>query len=562
MKSFKYTFICICLLSCSTDDFNENVLPKQDDQNKIVYHINPSEDNFYISDLIYGIGYYGNENVVFNSSTTFIRFGGNNTSPYNWEINCSNAGKDWYHNSYVYDSKNLGKEPAAIWRKIVENAQKSGKVPFLNLPMLYNVAGDDAGPVENDNDKHRWKNLIPNKNKPFSSNPDVNDEYVYLDEGVNFLTELYGKGKIKYSLDNEPDLWEETHSRALRAYGYSENKKTSCDELMLRTFACAKAIKNVDEQAELFGLVSYGFNGYLSFQDAPDWKSTYKNKYAWFIDYYLDSNHKESINYGKRLVDVLDIHMYPSEKGDNPIIKREVKSTIKDMKVRMQAPRRLWDPDYASTYDPNINQWDKWVIDYHSKFLPLLPKINQSIQTYDRDMKLAITEFQMGGYGDISGTIALVDVLGILGKYGVYAANHWDSPGYNGFLAYDIFRDYDGQGSSFGNTHVKAEVKDFKFNKLQTSIYASINDYDPSKLHLIVLNKNIDKDIKGEFVIDGLDNTYSNVTGYLIKGVDDTSREQGEKEFIDKINDNIVIKDNVFVYSIPRLSVVHFIIEK
>jgi hypothetical protein len=308
---------------------------------------------------------------------------------------------------------------------------------------------------------------------------------------------------------------------------------------MDRTFEFAKAIKDVDEQAELFGFVSYGFNGYLSLQGAPDWEYLKPNN-SWFIDYYLKRNYEASNKSGRRMVDVLDLHWYPSESGDNPINKRGVESTEKDKKIRMQAPRSLWDADYV---------WNDWVQQYYSSFMPIIPRLQSSIKQFDSQMKLAFSEFQFGGYDDISGTITLADVLGIYGRYGVYAANHWGTPGPNGFLAYDLYCDYDGNKSTFGNTSVRAVMAN-KSDKLESSIYASIKDESVKQLHLIVLNKNMEKPINGRFLIVEPNHSYASAQIYAVEGDGKQIVYKGEVD----------VKDNEFEYTLPEMSVAHIVL--
>lgn len=81
-------------------------------------------------------------------------------------------------------------------------------------------------------------------------------------------------------------------------------------------------------------------------------------------------------------------------------------------------------------------------------YLPLIPALKKSIDRYCPGMKIAFTEFNYGGYEDITGTIALAEVLGIFGKYDIFAANHWGSPGSYGEAAYKLYRDYDGRGTN------------------------------------------------------------------------------------------------------------------
>ena len=78
-------------------------------------------------------------------------------------------------------------------------------------------------------------------------------------------------------------------------------------------------------------------------------------------------------------------------------------------------------------------------------------------------------------------------MLGIFGRYGVHAAALWPlnaNEDYN-YGALAMFRNYDGQGSGFGDTEVGATTSD----KVKTSIYASIDQADPSHLVIVAINK-------------------------------------------------------------------------
>lgn len=129
-----------------------------------------------------------------------------------------------------------------------------------------------------------------------------------MDECVNFLVAKYGNastpsGVKGYSLDNEPALWCHTHPRI-------HPDQPRCLELIERSVALASAVKNIDPFAEIFGPVLYGFSAYESLQSAPDWNVA-RNRYGWFLDYYLDQIRQASDTQGRRLLDVLDLHWYP-----------------------------------------------------------------------------------------------------------------------------------------------------------------------------------------------------------------------------------------------------------
>lgn len=238
---------------------------------------------------------------------------------------------------------------------------------------------------------------------------------------------------------------------------------------------------------------------------------------------------------GHRLVDVLDLHWYPEATGDHRITSAEA-TTAKDKTERLQTTRTLWDKEYKE---------NSWIAQWHSSFLPLLPKVQASIDRYYPDTRIAFTEFQFGGYEDISGTIALADALGIFGKYGVYASNHWGHPGSYGLLAYNLYCDYDGNGSAFGDMAVQAEVKYPKY----TSVYASRHSRGSGELHLVVTNKYPDTPISGEFIIDS-STRYRSAKVYLAEGEKAEIQPKGE----------VALTDNRLVYSLPVMSVAHIVL--
>ena len=100
---------------------------------------------------------------------------------------------------------------------------------------------------------------------------------------------------------------------------------------------------------------------------------------------------------------------------------------------------------------------------------------------------LALTEYNYGGGQDISGGIAQADVLGILGRYGVYAATLWELSADESFVygAFAMYRNYDGQGSAFGNIGVSATTNDVP----RTSVYASMDFLNGRRMVVVALNK-------------------------------------------------------------------------
>jgi len=447
----------------------------------IVVEIDTSQDRAAISPYVYGANDDMGLDVV-----TFRRLGGNRMTGYNWENNASNAGVDWYHQSDDYLCAVAGLTPAecgavgGVISKWHDRSVAIGAASELTLQMAGYVATDMNGPVaiSETAPSPRWDAALLAKGSPFTTAPSLTDGQVFMDEQVNFMVSRYGgagstTGVKFYATDNEPDLWAETHPRI-------HPSAPLATEVVTRSGALAAAVKAVDPAALVFGYESYGFNGYFSLQNAPDWNNV-KGSYDWYIDYYLDQMKRQGVTAGKRLLDVLSLHWYPEATGGGQRIVFGGTGSVETQKARVQAPRSLWDETYHET---------SWIEQWYGSFLPLIPRVWQSINAYDPGVKLAFTEFAYGGEADVSGGLATADALGIFGKYGVYAAAYWPVESDQSYVAaaYRLYRDYDAAGSRFGDTHVRATTN----NVADASIYAAIAGSDDATLHVIVLNKNFD----------------------------------------------------------------------
>jgi hypothetical protein len=503
----------------------------------VSFVINPSQDTLSISRYIYGSNGQSQDRPA---NITARRIGGNRLTGYNWENNASNMGMD-------YDQSNSNDDyltwvagipspkaniPGIVLTAFHDTSLAMGCYSLVTLPAAGYVSRDKKGAViaADSAPSPRFRAVQMIKGAPFSQNPDTSDGYVYVDEEVNALVTRYGNaatpsGVRGYAVDNEPALWPSTHPRIHPA-------QTTCAEVIRKNVALAKAAKAVDPAAEIFGGVFYGFNEQLNMQQAPDW-SQY-NRYQRYINAFLANLRDSAVTAGKRLLDVMDLHWYPDL--NTPVANNENTDSTTAY-LRMQVPRSLWDSTYV---EPGwIGQW----------FSPvsLLPNTKTSIGRYYPGTKIAITEFNYGGSTHISGGIALADVLGIFGRYGVYFASHWGA--IDGFVrsAYQIYRNYDGANSTFGDISVRATRSDVA----NSSIYASYRSSDPSFLDLIVINKNFSHPIAGSFTIAG-GSYYWSAMAY---GFDVASATITARAGIDTIT------NNTFGYSIPPLSVYHFILK-
>jgi mannan endo-1,4-beta-mannosidase len=496
--------------------------------------IDTSRDTLRISPYVYGSN---GQSADRPANIAARRIGGNRLTGYNWENNASNMGMDYNqsnaNDNYLTWVAGITHEsvPGIVMTTFHDTSLAMKCYSLITLPAAGYVSRDKNGPVSQAETapSARFRTVKNVKGAPFTLQPDTSDAFVYVDEEVNFLVSRYGgassaAGIRGYAVDNEPALWPSTHPRIHPA-------QTTCAEVISKNVALAKAVKAVDPAAEIFGGVFYGFNEQYNMQQAPDWSSY--SSYGRYVNAFLAKLKDSSNAAGIRLVDVLDLHWYPDL--DTAVAFNE-NTDPATARLRMQVPRSLWDSSYV---EPG------WIGKWYSP-VSLLPNMKTSIAKYNPGTRLAITEFNYGGSTHISGGIAITDVLGIFGKYGVYFASHWGA--IEGYVrsAYQIFRNYDGNSSTFGDISVRATRSD----TTNGSIYAALRSSDPSRLDLIVINKNFTQPIEGAFTVAGTFRCY----WAMAFAFDGASAAVQPKPGID------TIINNRFNYTIPPLSVYHLVI--
>ncbi len=484
---------------------------------------------------------YGSNQDYSGLKWTIRRLGGNRLTGYNWENNFSNAGNDWMHSSDTFMLSNIGltdadsASPGIVLSRFHEQSLAMGAASIITVPVAGYVSADNKGTVQVSETapSPRWVKVVPKKPASFSLTPDKTDSTVYVDEEVNLLVNRFGaagstRGVAYYSLDNEPCLWPSTHPRI-------HPTPTGAKELVDRGVATATAIKGVDPQAQVTGPAASGFTAYLSCQDAPDW-NTVKGGYHWYLDYYLDQFRLAGQAAGTRLLDVLDVHWYPEAQGDHRITDTNA-TTAADKQARMQASRSLWD----STYTEN-----SWIGQWFRSYLPILPSLQHSIAAYYPGTKLAITEYNYGGGSDVSGGLAQADVLGAFGRNGVYIATLWGIGAQDNYIAaaFKLYRNYDGQGATYGGTAVRTATDDVA----KTSTYASVDD--AGHLHIIALNKTGDALGVRFHVASPTSYTSADVWGF-----DGTSATITHRSAVSHIS------GNDFVYRVPALAALHLVLQ-
>jgi hypothetical protein len=457
-----------------------------------------------ISPYIYG----SNSSLITNR--TFDRLGGNRWSAYNWETNDSNAGKDYkYQNDNHLTSSSI---PGEAVRPSVQAAASNNRGLVVTVPIAGYVSADDDGPVALADfaPSARFKQVAANKpaiypGSSLSLTPDTSDNYVFTDEFANWVEQTKSPAQqVFYSLDNEPALWGETLPANFNVDNWDDHLGNqpgrthpeihpyapTYNEMRDKTIAHASAIKDVNPNALVFGGVGFGYSEFNSLQGALSGTSPSHpgGDLGGELHYYerlLNDLRIEEMAQGRTLMDVIDLHWYPEARGnDNGGQSRRITFDQNPthpgvVAARVQASRSLWDPTYTET---------SWITSCCSGGpIRLLKHVQRDVDDFKPGTKIAITEYNYGAGNHYSGGIAQADFLGVLGREGVFAANWWDLNEGSSYVnaAFDIYVNYDGAGSGFGDTSVEGDTS----NIAESAVYASVDSSDPNRMVVVAINR-------------------------------------------------------------------------
>ena len=116
---------------------------------------------------------------------------------------------------------------------------------------------------------------------------------------------------------------------------------------------------------------------------------------------------------------------------------------------RNRTTRSLWDPTYKA---------ESWVNDT----IDMLPRMKSWVRGHYPGLKLALTEYNWGADDFANGARAQADMLGILGRERIDMAMRFSAPksGTPVFHAFQMYRNYNGHGSAFGDTSLQTTAPD------------------------------------------------------------------------------------------------------
>lgn len=435
-----------------------------------------------IPPLIYGVC-WASSNQLKELNVPLNRWGGNSTTRYNWATNADNRAADWYFQSIAYSSSVPGNEA----NKFITDTRNGGAQPMLTVPVIGWVAKIGAGRSklcsysiakygpQTGNDAQWYPDAGNGISVTNNTRITWNDPHdANLPAGTNFmagwikaLTNRWGAaaagGLRYYLLDNEWGLWHETH-RDVHPVG------ATMDQCRDKSLDMARLIKAIDPDAWVVGPEEWGWLGYL-YSGYDKQNPGYTDRAAHggkdFLPWWLDQFRQHSEAAGRRLLDLFTVHYYP-QGGD---FGSDVSTAMQ--LLRNRCTRSLWDTNYT---DPS------WI----NQRIYLIPRLKQWAAANYPGTPIGITEYDFGAETHINGATAQADVLGIFGREGLDVATKWVVPatGTPVYRAFQMYRNYDGNKSTFGQLHARATVP----SPDQLAAFAAVRTNDGA-LTIMVVNK-------------------------------------------------------------------------
>jgi hypothetical protein len=464
----------------------------------------------WISPLIYGVSVAGAEDLA-AAGASLNRWGGNPNTRYNWVLgNVWNTARDWQFNNYGWtDGQPPETQASSAADDFVKHNRATGVESLITVPAIGWVArdglvdsrssgvpahgappnGQQADAIEGynptDNRNRTSVRSMPRKGAPFVDQPDPGGTTVYQDEWVAHLVRRFGtadrRGVRYYAIDNEPDLWSETHTDISPVeQGYQS---------MVDTFLeYAGAVKDVDPSARVAGPALSGWTPllYSPLDRGTDNFRTHRERRDHgdtpFLPWWLERVREQDDVNGRRTLDVLDVHWYPQ--GDGVYTGATDADTNA---LRLRSTRSLWDPSYTD---------ESWIRDT----VQLIPRLRAWIDEAYPETGIGIGEWNWGADSTINGALAIADVLGIYGREGVEYATYWTAPKANtpGAAAFRLYTNYDGHGQQFGDLALGARVD---AGPDDATVYAS-QDSASRDVIVLAINKR-DNPLQASFRVNG-----------------------------------------------------------
>jgi len=253
----------------------------------------------------------------------FRENGGNNATKYNWRRKLSSH-SEWYNNVYLSD-----------WDYAAQSLYQN--IPSAQSMWAFQLIG--RAPYTTTNNFNDWafnlsafwsgtaQNLAGGgiANLAGGIQALVNGNYgLYLgpwtpDSTTGLLTHWFGTGglgldpaKVRYwNMDNEPEIWSNTHDDVISV-------QPSAETFMQVYFAVAKKARALFPNIRLTGPVSANEWFWYNWNNTP--VTGYDGRQYPWLEYFIKRVAEEQLRTGIRLLDVIDLHFYPSSAAASDVV--------------------------------------------------------------------------------------------------------------------------------------------------------------------------------------------------------------------------------------------------
>jgi len=455
----------------------------------VTLNINTNANRHLISPYIYGINSLTPSDIT-NLSPGLVRFGGNQTTNYNWKLFTYNSGGDWYYQDFGLG----GVDSVAL----TQHTTNTGSHMLTTMPMLDWVAGesvngtnrnwsfsvakygpqcgvDPYNPDAGNGLKAGNTGDCRTSTQPVTNSPSTNAYYPLVDTPSDCTTGnclyrsewaaaqaiAFGNRTCNvpytsitschfYDMDNEPEIWNGSHRDVHPTQpGYSE---------LANLFeAKGRALKTWDPSAVRFGPITCCWNFLWTTGGSGDDK--YAHGGVDFAPWWLNHvNWLDQIN-GSRTLDVFDIHAYFGNNIDN--------TGFSNKQLRQQVNkyvRTFWDPTY---FNAGIDAGWITTTQPNRAVTFLIPRMKALANAIYPGTPVAFTEWEsFFGEWEFATALSDADAFGVMGREGLSFSTRWGGPSatdgsskqpHPNYQSFKLWTNYDGAGHGFGTLSVQAK---------------------------------------------------------------------------------------------------------
>jgi hypothetical protein len=519
-------------INASGQSANSNQMPAmRAGTSSINVNINVLANRHAISPFIYGGAYPQDAAHVTDSGLSLVRWGGDATSTYNWQLQTDNSAADYYFEDYNAEGFSNGSDSSST--QFITDVKNAGSHPLMTMVMLPWVAQSaETSVTQGGTDNYHWSysvatfgaqcstdyynsdagdGLQPDCTTPVTTNAvttayfpllDSNSQTctastcVYRNTWAAALAKAFGKGTCAipystitschfYDMDNEIEIWGSTHVDIHPApAGYNELANVYLTE--------ATNLKKWDPQAVRLGPITCCWWFYWNGANGND-----KDAHGGvdYVPWWLNQVYWQDQITGKRSLDVFDLHAYP-DANTSGLTQTQLRA------LAVSIYRDYWDPTFVSP-SSSINQI--WTTNIQPKrTIPFrIPRMRAIANMIYPGTPMSFTEWSaaFAGESDFSTALGDADAYGILGRERMAMASRWAAPVPTNpnYLALKLYTNYDGAHDGFGTLSI------LDTNTGHPDLFSSYAALNPAGniLTVMVLNKNPSSSAQVEFSLAG-----------------------------------------------------------